>query len=209
MRAKRSQNPCEIPHFKLIPPRYRVGVAFNMFFSDTTEHFPVTPAGESEYRYEHRRNQSSGSASSGWMSHPTCQAGIHHRAGRHHKWEHSDTRRQNNAGGVSESRMPRALPAPHTGEVRMVSSGRPRRRKELTTGSGIIKSSPAGASFTRHFFSQRVRGGMMINRGCHDNHQYYYITQTPASAKHTNVTNAAICEVARARRCSSPVRICG
>ena len=75
-----------------------------MFFSDTTEHFPVTPAGvDQNDRYEHRRNP--GHQVQRHLAGcriPHGQAGIHHRAGRHHKWEHSDTRRQNNAGQVND-----------------------------------------------------------------------------------------------------------
>ncbi len=98
---------------------------------------------------------------------------------------YSDTRRQNNAGGGRQRTGILTRAFLHTGSQ----DGQQRRnhaqRPEPATGSGIIKVLPAGASFTRHFFSQRVRGGMMINREMsRHNHQYHTLPKRPPAQKH-------------------------
>ncbi|ABV13524.1 hypothetical protein CKO_02407 [Citrobacter koseri ATCC BAA-895] len=158
----------------------RVGVAFNMFFSDAAEHFPVTPAGvDQNDRYKHQRNpghQVQRSLAGGRIPHG--QARIHHGAGRHHKREHCDTGSQDDAGQGQRREQECPCSFLHTGGQDSQQRQNHAQRRNQPQDRRTVEVHHPRTGFTRDFFGQRVRCGVMIHRGSHDitintvNHPY-------------------------------------
>ncbi|AAN79286.1 Hypothetical protein c0813 [Escherichia coli CFT073] len=168
----------------------RVGVTFNIFFGDTTEHFPVTPGGvEQNDRYQNHRNpghdvkrQLAGSCI------PHCQTCVHHGAGRHHKREHCDTGSQDDAGQRQGGEHKRPRGFIHT----CSQDGQQRQNHTQCRNSPqnwrVVEVNQPCASFTNHFFIQRVRGCVMVHCRFHDitidTVHHPYASQCEADQRH-------------------------